>query len=184
VQVLPTEDSYTTHTHTSENLSSQQESETDTQTSDTTSHSAFDPNITPSESSFLPGKMTVSSTPMPGLGRSAGLTLDQLSGAHQDTSSVSWKSSLESPLDRIDRELQGLNIQETLDRTIRQQDSSRGVSSTSSSTQPGFSGSGSSAPAQGPFIGRRYRDSLAGPVFTMDDKGKGKGKAPDHRPAG
>ena len=66
---------------------------------------AFDPNVTPSESSFMPAQGAISSTPMAG---SMGRRHEDSSSLGLDSTHSSWAASMESPLQRIDRDLRSL----------------------------------------------------------------------------
>lgn len=60
----------------------------------------FDPNVTPSDSSFMPGHAAVSSTP----------AKQRPTTTHDET--PSWNTSVESSLNRLNEELDGLGLEE------------------------------------------------------------------------
>ncbi|TDL16188.1 hypothetical protein BD410DRAFT_902170 [Rickenella mellea] len=82
-----------------------------TSTTVTTETGSFDPNMTPQESSFMPGQAAVSSTPMASSLRRQQDTFDS------EESSAPWAASMESPLDRLDREMQNLRAEEAATAT-------------------------------------------------------------------
>ncbi|TFK56330.1 hypothetical protein OE88DRAFT_1649541 [Heliocybe sulcata] len=73
--------------------------------------SSFDPDRTPSESSFMPGQGAVSSTPA-ALSRQRSEHDSQDSLISETSEDAPWARSVESPLVRIDRELQSLSRDE------------------------------------------------------------------------
>lgn len=118
-------------------------------------HRTFDPNITPSESSFTPDAL-VSSTPMVGV--QAGQRSKNESS--QDTPS-SWEASIESPFDRLDKGLRSLGQDSIVDRSRSQ-------------NQSAFDSVYNDSNADAQFSSHSSRT----PVFTAAQPGgKGKGKA-------
>ncbi|KAI0296318.1 DASH complex subunit Ask1-domain-containing protein [Multifurca ochricompacta] len=78
--------------------------------SESNSNNTFDPNRTPSESSFLPAHAAISSTPAAAVARTRRTTNDT-SFTPQPliiTDDPSWDPSIESPLVRLDRDLREL----------------------------------------------------------------------------
>ncbi|EPQ59978.1 hypothetical protein GLOTRDRAFT_134757 [Gloeophyllum trabeum ATCC 11539] len=71
---------------------------------------SFDPDRTPSESSFMPGQGAVSSTPAAFSRHRSDAR--QESFASQGSDDAPWARSLESPLVRLDREIQSLSLEE------------------------------------------------------------------------
>ncbi|KAI0056665.1 hypothetical protein BV25DRAFT_1920804 [Artomyces pyxidatus] len=93
---IPTSDDYSS-------MYGQQEPEVTANLESEASTSHFDPNQTPSESSFLPGQAAVSSTPATTSRHRSQNPHDSFTTQGSDPS---WTASLESPLVRLDRELQ------------------------------------------------------------------------------
>lgn len=107
----------------------------------------FDPNVTPSESSFTPDAL-VSSTPM------VGAQARQRSNTANEETPPSWEVSMESPFDRLDKGLRSLGQEEVQDSIIdRSRQSVYDDQSVSQSTET---------------------SATHVPVFTAQQKGKGK----------
>jgi DASH complex subunit ASK1 len=81
----------------------QSEDHSTTEDSTLPSHrGGFDPNVTPSESSFMPGHAAVSSTPA------------KQRSTRKFDETPSWTSSIESSLNRLNEELDGLGLDQTM----------------------------------------------------------------------
>ncbi|KAI5120572.1 hypothetical protein M0805_002522 [Coniferiporia weirii] len=127
---------------------SEEEAEPGPSTESSNHTRTFDPNMTPSESSFSPEDALISSTPMTHpMGRPR-------SGSEEETPS-SWAASMESPLERLDKGL----------KSLREEDDS----------VIDFSEQNSVASQQSvqPDVARARQ-----PVFAAKDKGKGKPQLP------
>ncbi|KAI0931200.1 hypothetical protein AcV5_005258 [Taiwanofungus camphoratus] len=88
----------------------------DTPSTPIRSHQTFNPDGTTSEVSFMPGQAAISSTPATTYMQRAMHQHDSFAG-HDSDPTPSWTTSLESPLVRLDREIQSLSQDDEVSNT-------------------------------------------------------------------
>ncbi|KDQ51120.1 hypothetical protein JAAARDRAFT_538132 [Jaapia argillacea MUCL 33604] len=124
---------------------------------DITARQGFDPNETPSESSFMPGQGAISSTPATISRHRASQNESFASHASDETP---WASSLESPLHRLDRQIQSLSLDDGLDIHDPTPSQLPSTSTDQPTTQPRDKGKGKSKDVSQPLLQNLLRQQL------------------------